>query len=602
MELRKRDDIPAEYKWRLEDLYESDEAWEKEHDKVLELAEQMRAFQGTLASSGKQFLAFWRLADEIQYYGARVEVYSNEKWHQDTAVAKYQDYAARADHATTVAAEASSFADPEILAISDERMAELYAEEPELSQYKRAIDEIRRAKEHTLSAAEERILAMAGEMAGSPQSIFSIFNNADIKFPSIRDVEGNRIAVTNGNFVFLQNSPDRSLRKQVFEGFYGSFADMGHTVATMYSSQVKADQFFSKARKYSSARAMYLDGGNIPESVYDNLIEVVHKHMPAMYRYISLRKKLMEVEQLHMYDIYVPIVEAPTHTYTFEEARDLVLAALEPMGEEYVSILRKGFEDGWIDVYENENKRSGAYSWGAYGTHPYVLLNFQGDLNSVFTLAHEMGHAMHTYYSNSAQPVTYAGYRIFVAEVASTCNEALLMHYMLEHSQDEQEKLYLINHYLDSFRTTLYRQCMFAEYEHIAHEKQAAGESLTMDLLDQIYGDLVRLYFGPDMVVDDEITHEWMRIPHFYTPYYVYQYATGYSAATAFSKKILEGGQPVVDRYVGEFLKGGSSKDPIDLLANAGVDMSTPLPVEEALQVFEQYLKEFEAVVTKEGK
>ncbi len=593
--LRKREEIPKEYQWRLEDLYATDADWEKEHDKVLALAEDLRGYAGCLAESGAKLLAFFQLLDELNYYGSRVEVYSNEKWHQDTAVAKYQDYAARADHVLTVAAEAGAFADPEILAISDERLAELYAEEAGLSKYQRAIDEIRRTKEHTLSAAEERILAMAGEMAGSPYNIYSIFNNADIKFPSIRDVEGNRVPVTHGNFVPLQTDPDRSLRKQVFEGYYGTYEDWGHTVATIYSSQVKRDQFFAKARKYTSARAMYLDGGNIPESVYDNLIEMVHKHMPAMYRYISLRKQLLDVESLHMYDIYVPVVDAPVKTYTFEEARDLVIAALAPMGEEYVSVLKKGFEDGWIDVYQNENKRSGAYSWGAYGTHPYVLLNFQGDLNSVFTLAHEMGHAMHTYYSNSAQPVTYAGYRIFVAEVASTCNEALLMNYMLEHSEDENERRYLINHYLDSFRTTLYRQCMFAEFEHIAHEKQAGGESLTMDLLDQIYGDLIRLYFGEDMVVDDEITHEWMRIPHFYTPYYVYQYATGYSAATAFSKKILEEGESAVTRYINEFLKGGSSKDPIDLLAAAGVDMSSPEPVDAALQVFEEYLALFEA-------
>lgn len=591
--LRKRSEIPSEYKWCLEDMFSSDEAWEQEYELVLQKAEAMKAFCGTLARSGEQLLRFWEADDDLHYYVNRVVVYSNERYHEDTAVAKYQDYAAKADHAVTAASEAEAFAQPEILAIPDEVLAEMYAREPGLERYRRAMDEIRRAREHTLSEAEEKILAMTGEIAKAPDNIFSIFNNADIHFPSIRDLEGNRVSVTNGNFTLLESSRDRSLRKQVYEGFYHTYEQFGHTIAMMYSSQVKVNQFYANARNYSSARAMFLDSGNIPESVYDNLIAVVHKHLPAMYRYVSARKKLLGVEHLHMYDIYVPIVERTEHEYTFEEARDLVLAALEPMGEEYVSIMRSGFESGWVDVYENENKRGGAYSWGAYGTHPYVLLNFQGDLDSVFTLAHEMGHAMHTYYSNANQPITYAEYLIFVAEVASTCNEALLMQYLLSHTEDPGERLYLLNHYLDSFRTTLYRQCMFAEFEHIAHTRQASGETLTQEVLDQIYGDLVELYYGPDMVVDDEIVHEWMRIPHFYTSYYVYQYATGYSAAIAFSKRILEQGKPAVDAYVDNFLKGGSSADPIDLLRAAGVEMSTETPIEAALKVFENVLEQF---------
>ncbi|MDD6157319.1 MAG: oligoendopeptidase F [Lachnospiraceae bacterium] len=591
--LRKRSEIPSEYKWCLEDMFSSDEAWEQEYELVLQKAEAMKAFCGTLARSGEQLLRFWEADDDLHYYVNRVVVYSNERYHEDTAVAKYQDYAAKADHAVTAASEAEAFAQPEILAIPDEVLAEMYAREPGLERYRRAMDEIRRAREHTLSEAEEKILAMTGEIAKAPDNIFSIFNNADIHFPSIRDLEGNRVSVTNGNFTLLQANRDRSLRKQVYEGFYHTYEQFGHTIAMMYSSQVKVNQFYANARNYPSARAMFLDSGNIPESVYDNLIAVVHKHLPAMYRYVSARKKLLGVEHLHMYDIYVPIVERTEHEYTFEEARDLVLAALEPMGEEYVSIMRSGFESGWVDVYENENKRGGAYSWGAYGTHPYVLLNFQGDLDSVFTLAHEMGHAMHTYYSNANQPITYAEYLIFVAEVASTCNEALLTQYLLNHTEDPGERLYLLNHYLDSFRTTLYRQCMFAEFEHIAHTRQASGETLTQEVLDQIYGDLVKLYYGPDMVVDDEIVHEWMRIPHFYTSYYVYQYATGYSAAIAFSKRILEQGKTAVDAYVDNFLKGGSSADPIDLLRAAGVDMSTETPIEAALNVFENVLEQF---------
>jgi len=339
---------------------------------------------------------------------------------------------------------------------------------------------------------------------------------------------------------------------------------------------------------------MHLDEGNIPESVYDNLIESVHKHLPAMHKYMSIRKKLLGVDRLHMYDIYVPVVEKPATEYSYDVAKEIVKKSLAPMGEDYVKVASEGMDKDWVDVYENENKRSGAYSWGAYGTHPYVLLNHQDDIGSMFTLAHEMGHAMHTYYSNKCQPITYAGYLIFVAEVASTCNESLLMHYMMENCTDEAERKYLVNHQLEAFRTTLFRQAMFAEFEMIVHKKLADGENLTKEALCQIYHDLNVLYYGPDMIVDEEIDYEWMRIPHFYTSFYVYQYATGYSAAIAFSKKILEEGKPAVDRYIENFLSGGGSKDPIDLLKAAGVDMSTPAPVDDALNVFEQYLDEFE--------
>jgi oligoendopeptidase F len=575
-------------------MYAADELWEQEYNKVLELAEAMKAFEGTLAENGKRLYEFFKKQDELYYYEGRVVVYANERYHQDTAVNKYQGYAAQADHAATAASEAVSFARPEILEITDERMAQLVEEEPKLSEYKRSLQEIRRFKEHTLSAAEERLLAKMGEVASGPSNAFSMFSNADIRFPSVRDVEGNRIPITNGNFIRLQGSADRDLRKQVFEAFYHTYAQWGNTVSAIYANQVKMDQFFADASKYESPRAMYLNNGNIPESVYDNLIEAVHKHLPAMYRYVAARKKLLGVENLHIYDVFAPVVDTVEHTYTFEEAKELVLAALAPMGEEYVSLLKQGFDNRWIDVYENENKRSGAYSWGAYGTHPYVLLNFQGNLDSVFTLAHEMGHALHTYYSNSAQPFTYSGYLIFVAEVASTCNEALLMNYLLEHTEDPKEKLYIINHYLDGFRSTVFRQTMFAEFEQIVHTKHAQGVSLTQDTLNSIYHDLVALYYGPDMTVDEEIDHEWMRIPHFYTPFYVYQYATGYSAATAFADKILKEGQPAVRTYIDNFLKGGCAKDPIDILASAGVDMSTPEPVEQALGVFESYVALFE--------
>ena len=595
--LRKREEIPVEDTWKLEDMFASDEDWEKEYDILSSLADEVAAFAGTLSQSGAQLLHYFQKMDEVSQYLARVIVYANQRSHQDTAVSKYQGYCAKADNVAVRIAAAEAFAKPELLAIPEERLQELMSEEPGLSKYDRKIKEILRAKPHTLSEAEEKLVAMAGEALGGANNTYSMFNNADIKFPSIRDVEGNRIQITNGNFVLLQNSKDRGLRKQAYEGLYHTYAKWGNTIAAMYLNRVNANEFYASAAKYPSARAMFLDSGNIPESVYDNLIETIHKHLPTMYRYVSLRKKILGVDQLHMYDIYVPIVESVEHKYTFEEAKELVIKALAPMGDEYISILKEGFENRWIDVYQNENKRSGAYSWGAYGTHPYVLLNFQGDLDSVFTLAHEMGHAIHTYYSDKTQDITYSEYLIFVAEVASTCNESLLMRYLLENTKDPKERLYIINHYLESFRGTVFRQTMFAEFEKIVHEKKEAGEPLTKEILNQIYHDLVALYFGPELVVDEEISNEWMKIPHFYTSFYVYQYATGYSAATAFAKKILTEGKSAVDKYVNNFLCGGCSKDPIDLLKAAGVDMSSPQPVEDALSVFEEYLDLFEKQV-----
>ena len=588
-----RNEIEEAYKWRLEDLFADDALWEQEYDETMELARGLASYQGTLQESGSRLLSYLKKTDELQFHLARVYVYANERYHQDTAVSKYQGYAAKADHLQVEAASACAFADPEILAIPEEKWKEFYETEPELLHYKRVIDEILRAKAHTLSKEEERLLADVGELAVAPDNIFSMLNNADLHFPEITGADGEKIPVSHGNFIQLMENPDRKIRKQAFESVYHTYKSSGNTISAIFLSQLKKEHFYAKARHYASVRAMHLDAGNIPEQVYDSLIESVHKHLPAMHRYMAERKRLLGVDELHMYDLYTPIVEETGKAYTYEAAKRIVYDALAPMGEEYRAILQKGFTEGWIDVYENKNKRSGAYSWGAYGTHPYVLLNHKENLNSVFTLAHEMGHAIHTYYSNHTQPVTYADYRIFVAEVASTCNEALLMQYLLNHAKDEKERRYLINHQLEAFRTTLFRQTMFAEFEQIVHQRLADGEALTMQDFNQIYHDLNVLYYGPDVIVDEEIDYEWMRIPHFYTSFYVYQYATGYSAATAFSKMILEKGQPAVNRYVKNFLCGGCSKDPIDLLKDAGVDMGTPQPVDEALDVFEHYLSLF---------
>ena len=594
--LRRRDEIPAEYKWNMQDMFASDELWEEEVEKVFALAKEMESYRGRLSESAKTLLEALKKNDELAQFAVRVYVYANQRYHEDTAVSKYQGYSAKADTVIVTLNSAISYMNPEILAMDETLLEQYYQEEKELEHYRRFLSEIIRGKAHTRSEEVEGILAQARDMAVAPSNIYSMFSNADLRFPSITDVEGNRIKITHGNFISLLQSKDRKLRKQVFRNVYDTYRKNGNTITAIFNSQLKQESFYAKVRNFTSVRQMHLNEGNIPECVYDNLIEAVHKHLPAMHKYMAIRKKMLGVDELHMYDIYVPLVEDTGAQYTYEEAKKLVKASLAPMGEEYVKVASDGMDHDWVDVYENENKRSGAYSWGAYGTHPYVLLNHQDDLSSTFTLAHEMGHAMHTYYSTKTQPITYADYLIFVAEVASTCNEALLMHYMLEQTTDDKERKYLINHHLEGFRTTLFRQAMFAEFEMIVHKKLADGENLTQESLCKIYHDLNVLYYGPDMVVDEEIDYEWMRIPHFYTSFYVYQYATGYSAAIAFSKKILEEGKPAVDSYINNFLSGGCSKDPIDLLKAAGVDMSSPAPIDDALAVFEEYLDKFEAM------
>ena len=591
--LRRRNEVPVEFKWKLEDMFESDKKWQTEAELVSDMTEEVAQYQDRLAENEKILLEFFDRLDELDYHLQRVYVYANQRHHEDTANAIYQGYSSKAAMLANMAAQATSFVEPEVLSIDDKKLEEFFSKEPKLEKYRRKIEEILRAKEHTLSSAEENILAATGEMAQIPKNVFDMFNNADLKFPYYTDVEGNRIQITHGNFIELLNSNDRSLRKQVFRDVYSLYKKWGNTISATYIGQLKRDCFYAKVRKYESPRQMYLSGSNIPQEVYDNLIEVVHRHLPALHRYMAIRKEKLGVEHLHMYDIYTPIVNCPHKKYSFEDAKLLVQKAMEPMGEDYVSTLVEGMNSGWIDVYENENKRSGAYSWGAYGTHPYVLLNYQDNLDSVFTLAHEMGHAMHTYYSQKKQPITYSDYKIFVAEVASTCNESLLTHYMLENCEDEAEKAYLINHYLESFRTTLFRQTMFAEFEHIVHDKIFSGETLTQEDLNHIYYDLNVMYYGKDMRIDEEIAYEWMRIPHFFSPYYVYQYATGYSAAVTFSKKILNDGQKAVDSYINNFLCGGSSKDPIELLRSAGVDMAKVEPIDKALEVFEEVLDYF---------
>lgn len=591
----KRIEQKVEDTWCLEDMFESDDFWEEEFGRLQRMIFQYEDFEGTLGESADRLLEYLKFNDETNLLMERLYVYANMRYHQDMANSMYQEFAARAQKLMVEMSGASAFAEPEILEITTEKINVFFNENPELETYKRYISEILRGKNHTLDKKTETILAKSRQMANAAENIFSMYNGADIKFPSITTGEGEEIEITHGNFVPLLESVDREVRKAAFEGVYETYGKMRNTLAATFAANLDQANFYAQVRNFSSAREMYLYGSNIPESVYDNLIETVHKNMDKMHKYVSLRKKILDVSELHMYDLYTPIAKAPDTKYSFEAAKDIVLEGLAPMGEEYIKVLEEGFDNRWIDVYENEGKRSGAYSWGAYGTHPYVLMNYHGTLDHVFTLAHEMGHAIHSYYSDANQPYVNAGYKIFVAEVASTCNESLLIQHLLKITEDEEEKTYLINHFLEQFKGTLYRQTMFAEFEKIAHSMVQNGEGVTADRLCGIYYNLNKEYFGDDIVIDKEIELEWARIPHFYNPFYVYQYATGLSAAIALSKRILEEGKPAVEDYM-KFLTGGSSQDPIELLKIAGVDMTSSEPIETALELFGNLLEELQKI------
>lgn len=594
-EIKKREEADPKDCWKMEDMFPSDEAWEASFLKLKEEAEDFRSRKGTFAAGPREFYQALQKQDEIQLMIERVVVYASQRYHQDMGNRRYQEMAGRAQTAAAQAADALSFVSPEILEMGEEKIETFMKQLPELEHYRRMLEEELRVREHVLSPELETVMAKTQEMADGPQQIFMAFNNADAKFGTVADADGKEVPLTAGSYGVLMESKDRSVRKEVFRKLYRVYEEHKNMLSATFSANLKQAQFYAGMRHYGSALEAALDGGNIPVSVYDNLIAAVHEKLPAMYQYMELRKKLLHLEDLHLYDVYVPLVERPEKEIPFEEAKKIVKEGLSVLGEDYVRLLEEGFDNGWIDVYENQGKRSGAYSWGAYGTHPYVLLNYNGNLNAVFTLAHEMGHAIHSYYSDAAQPFTYAGYRIFVAEVASTCNEALLIHYLLEHAKDDGEKAYLINYFLDQFKSTLYRQTMFAEFEKLAHEEMAAKGSLSAEGLCEMYYELNRKYFGPGVEVDQEIAMEWARIPHFYTPFYVYQYATGFSAAIAISRKILNGEPGILEKYK-RFLSGGSSMDPIDLLKICGVDMTAPEPVKDALEVFESYIRELERI------
>ena len=592
----KRSEVPEEMTWNLKDMFASDEAWMTEYEAMKAFPAKIAAFQGILARSAGDLLAWFRLQDEIELRLSVLMGYASCKGDEYTGNSFYQDVRGKAMNVYVSIASAAAFATPEIMAIPEETLNGFYAQEPELETYRRSLYQIRRRKDHILSPAEERLLASAGEMANASENIAGVFRNADQIFPDVTDSQGSVHPLTDATFVPLLTSPDRELRRRAFETYYKQLGQYKNTIAATLDGQFKQLCFFANARHYDSTIQASLDATEVPVPVYMNLIEAVHNNLDKMYRYVALRKKLLGVDELHMYDVYTPIVADADQAITYEQAKETVLEALQVLGEDYVDLLKEGFSNRWIDVYENVGKRSGAYSSGNSRPHPYVLLNHKDNLDCQFTLAHEMGHALHSYHSCKYQPVSTSDYVIFVAEVASTCNEVLLMRHLLKKTTDKKQRAYLINHFMDQFKGTVYRQTMFAEFELAMGKMAENGQALTADALCQKYHELNKLYFGPDMVSDDQIALEWARIPHFFYNYYVFQYATGFSAAVAIANRILKEGAPAVADYK-KFLSGGCSTDPISLLKIAGVDMSSPEPVNSALALFGELVDEMEQLV-----
>ena len=593
MAYESREEIDSKYKWDLSSMFFSDEAFEAGLEELKAYCPKLLAFKGKISTSAQALLEFLQLEDQMDLLLYKVINYAERKGDEDTRVAKYQAYVANATSAYTQVGEATSWFAAELLAIPAESVEKLYAEVPALEFYRRKLNKILNQREHTLSAEEEALLARAEELAVQPTNIFSMFDDADLTFDDAVDSEGKSHKLTSGSFVPLLMNADRVLRESAFKQLYSRFGEFRNTSAAILTSQVKNLQFFSSSRKYASSLEAALAENEIPVEVYNNLIDAVHQNFPAFYKYVDLRKRVMGLDELHFWDVYTPLVDDVDMKFTYEEACDLIVKALAPMGEEYVSLVKKGLESRWVDVYETPGKRSGAYSAGGKGMNPVMLLNFQGGLDDVYTLIHEMGHSMHTYFSSHNQEVTYSEYSIFVAEVASTCNEALLSHYLLEHETDPARHAYILNHFLEGFRGTIYRQCMFAEFERDISQMNADGVALNAEVLSERYGKLCADYFGPGIELDEEIKLEWSRIPHFYYNFYVYQYCIGFSAAIALSQRILSEGEPAVKDYIG-YLSGGCSKTPIELLRGAGVDMATPDPVNAALKYFGQLVDQLE--------
>lgn len=593
-----RNEISPEDTWRLEDIFPSDEDWYKEYNEVQKLIPNAGKYQGRLGESAETLYEALQFQDHILSRLGKLYTYAHMRYDQDTTNSFYQSMDDKIKNLYSEAASVLAYIVPELLAEDEAKIAGFLEEKTELQLYKHSLEEINLQRPHVLSAEQESLLAQASEVLGASSNTFGMLNNADLEFPSIKDENGEDVEITHGRFIRFLESDEQRVRHDAFKAVYETYGKFRNTFASTLSGNIKKDNFNAKIRNYESARHAALAANNIPESVYENLVNTINDNLHLLHRYVKLRKKVLGVEELHMYDLYTPLVKEVKMEIPYKEAKDLILKGLKPLGGDYLNILKEGFENRWVDVHENKGKRSGAYSSGTYGTNPYILMNWQDNVNNLFTLAHEFGHSVHSYYTRKYQPYPYGNYSIFVAEVASTCNEALLNDYLLKTIDDDKKRLYLLNHYLEGFRGTVFRQTMFAEFEHLIHKKAQNNEALTADSLTKEYYELNKKYFGEeDIVIDEEIGLEWSRIPHFYYNYYVYQYATGFSAATALSKQILQEGQPAVDRYI-EFLKSGSSDYPIEVLKKAGVDMTSSKPIEDACKVFEEKLNEMESLLS----
>ena len=579
--------------WAVEDIFPTEEAWAQALEACKDLPQEIAAYKGRLGESAQTLLRYLSRMEAVNRQVEKIFVYAFLRLDEDTADSTHRAMKGRCFSFVVQLQSAASFEGPELVAIPDETLDAWYAQEPGLEKFRRYLTKARLGKEHILSPAEEALLAGAAEVGNAPSDVFNTFSDADLTFPDAADSQGAAHAVTNGTYLALMSNADRTLRENTFCGFYDTYKHYENTLAAAYNAEVKKNIFFARARKYPSALAAALAPNEVPEAVYHNLIASVRGNLDKMHRYMALRKKIMGVDELHMYDLYANMLPEAGQVIPFSQARDEVLAATRVLGEEYHAVLQSSFDHRWMDVYENKGKRSGAYSCGCPDVHPFVLLNHKDTLKSEFTLAHEMGHAMHSYLSDKNQPSIYSDYVLFVAEVASTCNEALLMQYLLGRTTDKAKRAVLINHFLEQFRTTLYRQTMFAEFELKAHQLAESGETLTAQNLNALYYQLNKDYYGEETVVDQRIEIEWARIPHFYRRFYVYQYSTGFSAAMALSSRILKEGEPAVRDYL-KFLSGGCSTDPVSLLKIAGVDMSTPEPVNAALELFGQLIGELE--------
>jgi oligoendopeptidase F len=591
--LPKRSEVAVENTWNLELIYPSDDQWEADFRRVEAMIPALESWRGRVGESAAALLATLRQRDEIHVLLDQLLAYAHMRRDEDTANSTYQALNDRGTTLATRVSAAGAFIEPEIMAIGDEQLAAFLAENADLRLYAHHLEELRRQRAHIRSAEVEELLAQAGEIGRAPGTIFGMLNNADLTFPTIVDEHGEQVELTKGRYLRFLESQDRRVREDAFRAMYDTYGKVINTIGAALAGSVKKDLFYARARRYDSCLAAAMEPDNIPQPVYHNLIAAVHANLPHLHRYLRLRRRLLGLDELHMWDLYVPMVADVQREIPYAEAVDLVTAALAPLGEEYVGTMRAGLRARWVDVYENQGKRSGAYSSGAYTTQPYILMNYQDTLDSVFTLAHELGHSLHSHYSKHAQPYVYGYYTIFVAEVASTLNEALLTHYLLQRTGDRRLRMSIINRFLEQFRTTLYRQTMFAEFELLIHQRAEAGGALTPEWLSNEYRALNERYYAAEVVVDEPIKLEWARIPHFYSAFYVYKYATGLSAAVALAQQILSEGAPAVTRYL-DFLRGGSADYSINLLKRAGVDMTTPAPVEQALATFGRYVAELE--------